>query len=386
MLSGRPEKKNVPSPAYTDAKTLVEASIFVALLVAVAYSVGASQSSINNLPADPWIVTESGLYVLDTQKTACIGPVAPCMNTTHYPGVTTILTPIKLSTAWLLDTTLFGLRLSSINASLDADSLVSGAYLSAISPIAHVKYSGGIVIGPDPGVSDNSLLTLVGTPVNYVINNMWASTSSFSIVDPNPSVPPSYIDSVCHILNATICGKLFRNTLDDPGYFYSAGRVLFGSVDYGAIIANLNSGILFNQSMVVTKYVDTGTAVPCIPNPTNSMPPSENLWMDLYANGNDGKCLTYTSIESSVISTQACFPLSSIPSNFSAYFPAALAATATFTGESVEFAFYTDLACATQPPVYHGIPLGCTSMNTFLPPGTFSPFVAIYLRIQLSLN
>lgn len=325
----------------------------------MAYAIASNRSALNSLPPNPWIVS-NGVYILEPSVSMCIGTVTACMNQTQSQGVTKILTPILISQNWLIDQVPTGIRLSYINSTITPASAADESYLSSIHPLVFFNTDGGVLMGPDPALSVKNLLTLTGTPTNAVINGMWQSTSSMAFRDPDPSKPISFIDTVCHVLNASICGKLFRSSEDDPGLFWSANRVIFGSVDYGVIVANLQSYIIFNSSMVVIDYSNYGAAVPCIPNPSMEPPESQNLWVDIYTSTTG--CTVYTERVPSVVPTYTCVQTSTVPvqllTNTSAQYMFATLSQA----DIVSVAGYSDAYCSTliQTATY---PLGCSEIS-----------------------
>ena len=332
-----------------------------------------NQSALNALPQNPWFFSDNGTFILDPSISLCIGPQTACLSQTGTPGTTQILTPIQIYNNWLLDTTAYGLRLSFINSSIDTTILPSATYLSQLIPIIHATNNGGIVIGPDPARAVANILTLVGTPVNYVIAGMWASTSSIAFVNPSGTVP-TFIDTVCHVLNASICGTLLRNSPDDSGLFWSTQRIIYGPVDYGVIVANLDAYVIFNGSMVIVDYQDTGAAQPCMQNPTGEPPASSNLWLDVFLGTS---CTVYRNHITVAIPQNACFQLSSTPPQIATLVGAnsSMFAMATVTPANINVTItpYSDSACT--------LPLGgSTTANMGCTPGTITSF---YFSLQL---
>jgi hypothetical protein len=325
----------------------------------MAYAIASNRSALNSLPPNPWIVS-NGAYILEPSMSMCVGTVTACINQSQSQGVTKILTPILISQNWLIDQVPTGIRLSYIDIPITPASAADESYLSSIHPLIFFNNDGGVLMGPDPALSVKNLLTLTGTPTNTVVNGMWQSTSSMAFRDPDPSKPTSFIDTVCHVLNASICGKLFRSSKDDPGLFWSANRVIFGLVDYGVIVANLQSYIIFNSSMVVVDYSNYGAAVPCIPNPSMEAPESKNLWVDIYTSTTG--CKVYTERIPSAVPTSTCVQASTVPVQLLSNTSAQYIFTTINQTDFVNVTGYSDSQCSAlvQTTSYQ---LGCSAIS-----------------------
>ena len=321
-----------------------------------------NQAAINSIPKNPWSVSTNGTFILEPTNTLCIGTsLADCLAAPL--GVTQINTPVQLFTNWIFDRTTDGLRLSFVNTTVDPSILYDNTYLAQLHPLIHFNNNGGIVIGPSGEAGVANLATLVGTPVNYVINGMWASTTSFAFVGDGDAA--AFIDTVCHVLNGTICGKLMRTSLDDPGVMISSNLIIYGSVDYGAIAANLDAYIIFNGSMVVTDYKDAGKAQPCIPNPKGEPPQTPNIWMDTLTG--TGSCTIYTARKTNSLPVGTCFQTSTaLPSVFFS------APYSMITGHALQG--YVDSVCSSSTGAPTTLTLGCTRLTATL---------SVYIRQQV---
>lgn len=355
------------------AKALQETKNYAALATLIAfiscniYAIITNITALNSIPVNPWILN-GDMYILDPAKTICIGPISQCLAQTGVAmlGTTQILSPVQIFTNWIIDQTPAGLRLSYINTSNNPTQ-----YLAAIEPLIHFTNNGGVVVGPSADLAVPNSTTLVGYPVNYLINNTWLSSSSTTFV----GTGTQYIDSVCHVLNASICGTLFRNSLADIGIFRSIDHTIIGLVDYGAIVASLNAGVIFNRSMVVVDYTDAGSALPCIQNPVGLPPESNNLWVDMYT----GSCTIYSDRNSSIIPTNTCFNLATIP-GLSSIIPTAtplMFASIYYQNLQVNINIFSDNKCSTYLTTQTtSISLGCNALN--LP----NPSSSFYFRLQ----
>lgn len=286
--------------------------------------------------------------------------MAACMNQSKAQGITKILSPVLISNKWLIDQVPTGIRVSYVNETITPTSATDGSYLSNILPLVFFNDNGGVLLGQTPELAVKNLLTLTGTPTNTIVNGMWHSTSSMAFRDPDPNKPAAFIDSVCHVLNASICGRLFRSEESDPGLFWSANRVIFGEVDYGVIVANLESYILFNSTMVVLDYSNYGAAVPCVPNPSMQPPESKHLWMDVYTSSTG--CTVYTERVPAVVITDECIQASTMPAQLSPgpYLKIHLSQT----DDVLNISSYPDSNCASNSSTNSTFPLGCSQLVT----------------------
>ena len=186
---------------------------------------------------DPWVIAADNTVVLNPALTWCVGDRAHCNGV--GVGAAQVWTPIRINNSWTIDAAPSG-----------------SLRISASSPVVYITSAGGVVVGPvDIPGSTGTVVQM--EPVSDAATSMWLSHARIAFSD------GSLMDSVCHVNNAQLCGSLFRAFATDPGLFWSPTKVIFGSVDYGLIAANLRAYVIINGSMVLTQYLDRKKSVPC---------------------------------------------------------------------------------------------------------------------------
>jgi hypothetical protein len=142
---------------------------------------------------------------------------------------------------------------------------------------------------------------------------MWNISSGDSFIDPI-SGTRTFRDYVCHYLNASICGTLFRSSPEDPGVFFSLYRIIIGVVDYGFILANLQSYVLVGGDITLISYTNLGSALACVRNPVYE-PVAQSLYLSAFPV--EQSCYKYTSKTSHIIPQDQCTPIVALPALYS---------------------------------------------------------------------
>ncbi len=218
---------------------------FILSVLIVVTAILWAQMTERSFRVDPWDI-DNDVVMLRFPFQWCVGSRQACAGVS---GMASVWAPILVNNTWKIDQTASGsMRISDKTSD---------------TAILYVNPSGGMVIGPTEIIGQQGVLVSL-IPTAYSPTPMWNSHATMAFSD------GTILDSVCHVNNANMCGTLFRSSNTDAGIFTSKSRVVVGDVEYGFIAANLQARVIINASIVITHYLDRGSAVPCCSTISNT--------------------------------------------------------------------------------------------------------------------
>ena len=337
------------------------ASAFVMSVVALAFVIASNAPEPQSSP----LTVENGVTIVNPTGTTCIGGRTTCTTTRLAPNYIHAFVPIIINSHIIKqenDTIAF----YYFNDSLDPDFVYDN--IDAIAkPIAFFR-RGGAAIGSSPYYMRDNAITLVKTPdpnPDIPINNAWLPSASIFFYNPIKNSTSSLTD-VCHVQNASMCGSLFRTSPTDQGVYNSEERVVVKSVDYGLIMANMESHIIANNITIGT-IVNNGMAVPCSPTPPYTDYLTTALYLEYYPAAGSSCINIIGPPLKEVVQLNTCLPTTAQPAIYALSTRAyvnIIAASAFIqydTLVTVTVSFFTDPACATIIGTPLEYTLGCPS-------------------------